>query len=70
MPLAIAPTNVPLRIVRILTPEKVKKHLESLGITINSAITVLFHNSGNSICIVKEGRLALDNDISQKILVA
>lgn len=70
MPLAMAPTNIALRVVRILTPEKVKKHLESLGITINSSITVLSHASGNSICIVKEGRLALDNDISQKILVA
>ena len=70
MPLAIAPTNVRLKIVKILTEDKTKKHLENLGIIINSDIVVISHNNGNSICIVKDGRLALDNDVSKKILVA
>lgn len=70
MPLAIAPVNTKLTIVRILTEEKVRRHLENLGITINSGIQVIAHNSGNVICIVKEGRIALDGDISKKILVA
>jgi len=70
MPLAIAPTNTELKIVKILTEDKVKKHLESLGITINSKIVVLSHNNGDSICVVKDGRLALDKYISKKILVA
>ncbi len=70
MPLAIAPVNTELKIVRILTDEKIKRHLENLGITLNSMIKIIAHNSGNVICIVKEGRIALDNDISKKILVA
>lgn len=70
MPLAMAPTNTALRIVKILTEEKTKKHLESLGITINSTIVILSHSSGNSICLVKDGRLAIDCDISKKIFVA
>lgn len=70
MPLTIAPTNTELKIVKILAEEKTKKHLESLGITINSIIIVLSHSDGNSICRVKDGRLALDSETSKKILVA
>jgi ferrous iron transport protein A len=70
MPLAMAPTNTELKIVKILAEDKTKKHLENLGITINSVITVLSHHNGNSICVVKDGRLALDGDVSRKILVA
>lgn len=70
MPLAIAPVNTELRVVRILVDEKTKKHLENLGITLNSNIIIMSHNNGNTICIIKDGRLALDHDISKKILVA
>ncbi len=70
MPIMVAPTNRSLKIVKILTDEKTKKHLESLGIAINSTITVLSHEGGGVICIVKEGRLALDRNIATKILVA
>lgn len=70
MPLTLAPTDVKLRVIKILADEKTKKHLESLGITINSEIKVLSHSGGNAICAVKDGRLALDRDVSVKILVA
>ncbi|MDD3947481.1 MAG: ferrous iron transport protein A [Clostridia bacterium] len=70
MPLAIAPINVKLRIIKILTEEKTKKHLGNLGVTIQSEITILSHSGGNSVCIVKDGRLALDHELSKKIFVA
>lgn len=70
MPLVIAPTDQELTVIRIATDEKTKKHLESLGITINSKITILSQSGGNTICIVKDGRLALDKDIATKIFVA
>ena len=69
MPLVIAPTNTDLRIIKILATDKEKKHLESLGITINQTITVL-KNDGSVICKVKDGRLALDRNIATKIVVA
>ena len=70
MPLYLAPTNVPMTIVRIVTDEKTKKHLESLGITLKSSITVISSNNVAVIALVKDGRLALDRNISGKILVA
>lgn len=70
MPIVLAPLNVELRVVKILTDEKTKQHLENLGITINGTIVVLSSTNGSTICQVKEGRLALDSSISRKILVA
>lgn len=70
MPIYLAPLNVNLKILKVLTDEKTKKHLESLGITINSSVTVLSSNGGGVVILVKEGRLALDRNISNKIFVA
>lgn len=69
MPLVIAPCNVLLKIIKILADEKVKKHLESLGITINSELTILSVSGGSVILKVKEGRLALDKSLATKIVV-
>lgn len=70
MPLIIAPLNKELLITRVLVDDKTKKHLESLGIAINSKITILSQSGGNTIVFVKNGRLALDNNIATKIFVA
>lgn len=70
MPIFIAPLNVQLTITRILVDETTKKHLENLGITVNSKIQVLSSENGSVIVLVKEGRLALDKNIAMKIFVA
>lgn len=70
MPLVIAPIDVDVRIVKILAEDKLKKHLESLGITINSTLRILSSSGGNCIIQVKDGRLALDRNVATKILVA
>ena len=70
MPIVIAPSLRSLRIVRIAADEKTKKHLENLGITVNGEITVLSASGGSVVCKVKDGRIALDRDVSTKIFVA
>ena len=70
MPIILAPTNKELRILRVLTDDKTKKHLENLGLTQNGTVTVLSSSGGAVVCKIKEGRVALDRDISTKILVA
>lgn len=70
MPIFIAPLNVELTITRILVDETTKKHLENLGITVNSKIQVLSSENASVIVLVKEGRLALDKNIAMKIFVA
>ncbi len=69
MPLVIAPINVELTVLKVLCDEKTKKHLESLGITIDAKLTVLESTGGNVILLIKDGRLALDKNIATKILV-
>lgn len=70
MPIVVAPTNAPVRVVKILTDEKTKKHLENLGITVNAELIVLSHSGGSIILKIKDGRLALDRDLATKIFVA
>ena len=70
MPIVIAPLNTELRIVRIAADEKLKKHLESLGITVNGNISVVSSAGGSVVCKIKDGRVALDGELSSKIFVA
>ena len=70
MPIVFAPLNVDLRIVRVLVDDKTKKHLESLGITVNGSIMVLSSSGGSVVCKIKDGKIALDSKLSTKIFVA
>lgn len=70
MPIALAPINQELKVVRVLADDKTKKHLESLGILVNSSLTVVSSVNGGVVVAIKEGRLALDRSIASKILVA
>jgi len=70
MPIALAPINQELKVIRVLADDKTKKHLESLGILVNSSLTVISSVNGGVVVAVKEGRLALDRSIASKILVA
>ncbi len=70
MPIMLAPLNQVVRVVKILANEKIKKHLESLGILVNSELIVLSSVNGGVVVAIKDGRLALDHEIASKILVA
>ncbi|MCD8372423.1 MAG: ferrous iron transport protein A [Clostridia bacterium] len=70
MPLAIAPTDVEVEVKRISADEKVKKHLQEIGIIAGSRLTVISSDGGNVILVVKEGRLCLDRVLASKITVA
>ncbi len=69
MPIVFAPFNTELTIIKILADETLKKHLESLGIVVNQKIEVLSNASGSLICLIKDSRVALDRNLSTKILV-
>ena len=70
MPLVLAPIGREMRIVKILADEKTKKHLANLGVIAQSDITVLSSSGGSTVCVVKDGRLALDRDVASRIFVA
>ena len=66
----LAPINEEITVIKILANEKIKKHLESLGILVNSKLVVLSSVNGGVVVAIKNGRLALDHEIASKILVA
>lgn len=70
MPIMLAPIGVEMNVVRVSADDKIKKHLESLGITVQSKITIVSQCGGSVICNVKDFRLALDRELASKILVA
>lgn len=70
MPIHIAPCGTELLVRKVGADEKVRKHLQELGISEGSKITLVSSSGGNVIVIVKEGRLCLDKNLAGKILVA
>ena len=70
MPIAFAPLNENLTIVKILLEDSVKKRLNSLGLLVNANIEILSKTSGNLIVLIKDSRIAIDKNIATKIFVA
>ena len=57
MPIALAPLNTEMKVVKVLLDEKTKKHLESLGVLVNSSVKIISSVNGGVVVAVKEGRL-------------
>ena len=70
MPLFIAPLDSELKIVKILTEEKTKRHLNNLGLCVGNTITVISHSSKDLIIKVLDTTLALNKDTALKVIVA
>lgn len=70
MPIAFAPSNTEMTVRKISAEDKVRRHLQELGITVGGKITLLSSVSGNVIVLVKEGRLCLDKILAGRILVS
>lgn len=70
MPIAFAPEGKEFEIKRVGAEDKVKKHLQEMGITVGGKIKLLSSAGGSVIVAVKEGRLCLDKALASKILVA
>ena len=70
MPLVLAPVGQEMKIVKIVADDKTKKHLANLGIIVQGTISVLSSSGGSAVCIVKDGRLALDRNLASHIFVA
>ena len=70
MPIALAPIGQNLRVLKVTADEETKRHLEDIGITVNAQIQLVSKSGRNIIVLVKNCRLAIDGNLSMKILVA
>ena len=69
MPLFLTDTGEETIIKRVGGSPDMKKHLEDLGFTVGSAVTVMNTIGGNLIVKVKESRVAISREMAAKIMV-
>ncbi len=69
MPLFLTDTGEETIIKRVGGSPDMKKHLEDLGFTVGSAVTVMNTIGGNLIVKVKESRVAISKEMAAKIMV-
>ena len=69
IPLTFANVGEDLIIKRVGGKPEVKKHLENPGFVVGSNVKVINMLAGNVIVVVKEARIAISNEMAQKIMV-
>jgi ferrous iron transport protein A len=69
MPLKMANLGEEVEIKRLTADDKVKRHLENLGLAVGQRVTVLSKEGGAVILKVKDGRMALDRQMSSGIYI-
>lgn len=69
MPLTFAETGTDYVVKRIGGKPEVRKHLENLGFVVGSGVSVINTIGGNVIVKVKEARVAISQEMAQKIMI-
>ncbi len=69
MPLALADVGENNIVKKIGGKPEVKKHLENLGFVVGGDVTIISRIGGNIIVNVKEARIAISEELAQKIMV-
>ena len=69
IPLTFANVGEDLIIKRVGGKPEVKKHLENLGLFVGTNDKLINMKQANVIVVVKEARIAISNEMAQKIMV-
>ena len=69
MPLTLANTGENNIIKRIGGNSEVKKHLENLGFVVGGNVQIINRLGGNVIVNVNEARIAISEEMAQKIMI-
>ncbi len=69
MPLTMAAAGVENTVKKIGGKEETKHFLESLGFVVGTPVTIVSQMAGNLIVSVKDTRVALSQNLANKILV-
>ena len=69
MPLTLSNTGENNIIKRIGGNPEVKKHLENLGFVVGGNVQIINRLGGNVIVNVKEARIAISEEMAQKIMI-
>lgn len=69
MPLTVADTGKTYVIRRIGGKPEVRQYLENLGFVVGAVVSLITAIGGNVIVKVKESRVAISQEMAQKIMV-
>ncbi|MCI5992929.1 MAG: ferrous iron transport protein A [Clostridiales bacterium] len=69
MPLTVADAGEEYVVKRIGGKPEVKQHLENLGFVVGAGVSVINTIAGNVIVKVKESRVAISQEMAQKIMI-
>jgi len=69
MPLTLSDTGEEAVIKRLGGSPEMKKHLEDMGFTAGSVVTVMNTIGGNLIVKIKESRVAISKEMASRIFV-
>lgn len=69
MPLTFADVGTEYVVRKIGGKPEVKKHLENLGFVVGADVSVINSIGGNVIVKVKESRVAISQEMAQKIMI-
>ena len=69
MPLTLVDVDEDNIIKKIGGKPEVKKHLENLGFVVGGGVKIISKLGGNVIVNVKETRVAISNELAQKIMI-
>ena len=69
MPPTLAPLGEENLIHKVGGSPEIKKHLEDLGFTAGSTVTLVSSLGGNVIVKVKESRVAISEEMARKIMI-
>lgn len=69
VPLTFADTGTDYVVKKIGGKPEVKKHLENLGFVVGTGVSVINTIGGNVIVKVKESRVAISQEMAQRIMI-
>ena len=67
LPITMAASGESILVKKIAGKDDTRHHLNELGLVEGDTITVIQNNSGNLILQVKDGRIALDEQLAMRI---
>jgi len=69
MPLTMAKPGEQVTIEKITGKDEIRRHLAELGFVVGTDVSVVNEMGGNLIVQVKDGRVALDKTMANRILI-
>ena len=69
IPITMAEIDETVYIQKITGKDKVRQHLAELGLVVGEPVKLLSKINGNVIISVKDGRIALDGELANRIMI-